>query len=90
MHGILDELDCLGCAILDEWFVLDPFDKLVNGHKNILETTLGFLEGPYLIQPLVGERLSKRNTYKVVCWDVSLSCKHLVALALFDEFFHIF
>jgi hypothetical protein len=55
MHDVLDELDCLGYAVLDEWFVLDLFGELVNGHKNILETTLGFLEGPYLIQPLAGE-----------------------------------
>jgi hypothetical protein len=48
-HDVLDELDCLGCAVLDEWFVLDPLGELVHGHKNVLETTLGFLEGPYLI-----------------------------------------
>jgi hypothetical protein len=45
----LDELDCFSCAVLDEWFVFDPFGKLVNSHKNILETTLGFLERSYLI-----------------------------------------
>jgi hypothetical protein len=55
MHDVLDELDCLGCAVLDKWFVLNLFGELVNGHKNILETTLGFLEGPYLIQPSTGE-----------------------------------
>jgi hypothetical protein len=55
MHDVLDELDCLGCAVFDEWFVLDPFGELVDGHENVLETTLGFLEGPYLIQPLAGE-----------------------------------
>jgi hypothetical protein len=49
MHDVLDELYCLGCAVLDEWFVLDPFGKLVNSHKNVLKTTLGFLDGPYLI-----------------------------------------
>jgi hypothetical protein len=49
MHDVLDELECLGCAVLDEWFILNPFGELVNGHKNILKTTLGFLEGPYLI-----------------------------------------
>jgi hypothetical protein len=46
MHDVLDELDGLGYAILDEWFILDPFGELVNGHKNVLETTLGFLRGP--------------------------------------------
>jgi hypothetical protein len=49
MHDVLDELYCLDYAVLDEWFVLDSFGELVNDHKNILETTLGFLEGPYLI-----------------------------------------
>jgi hypothetical protein len=67
MHDVLDELDYLGCTILDEWFVLDPFSELVNGHKNILESTLGFLEGPYLIHPPSGEWPSRRDAYKIVC-----------------------
>jgi hypothetical protein len=49
MHDILDELDCLSYVVLDEWFILAPFGELVNGHKIVLKTTLGFLEGPYLI-----------------------------------------
>jgi hypothetical protein len=32
----LDELNCLGCTVLDEWVVLNPFGELVNGHKNVL------------------------------------------------------
>jgi hypothetical protein len=48
MHDVFDELDYLGSAVL-EWFVLDPFGELVNGHKNVHESTLGFLKGPYLI-----------------------------------------
>jgi hypothetical protein len=67
MHDVLDELECLGCAVLDEWFILNPFGELVNGHKNILKTTLGFLEGPYLILPQAGEQPSRRGAYKVVC-----------------------
>jgi hypothetical protein len=67
MHAVLDELYCFGYAVLDEWFVLDPFGELVNDHKNILKTTLGFLEGPYLIQPLAGEWPSRWNAYKIVC-----------------------
>jgi hypothetical protein len=58
MHNVLDELNCLGCTVLDEWFVLNPFGELVNGHKNVLETTLVFLEGPYLIQPPAREQPS--------------------------------
>jgi hypothetical protein len=49
MHDVLDELDRFGCDVLDEWFVLNPLGEFVNGHKNILETTLGFLERSYLI-----------------------------------------
>jgi hypothetical protein len=49
MHDVLDELDCFSYAVLDEWFVFDPFGELDNSHKNILKTTLGFLEGSYLI-----------------------------------------
>jgi hypothetical protein len=47
----LDELNCLGCAVLDEWFVFDPFGELVNGHKNVLETTLSSLKRSYLVSP---------------------------------------
>jgi hypothetical protein len=68
MHDVSDELDSLGCAVFDEWFVLDSFVELVDGHKNAFETTLGFLEGPYLIQPPAGERPSRRDAYKIVCW----------------------
>jgi hypothetical protein len=50
MYDVLDELDRFGCAVLDEWFVLDPLGEFVNGHKNVLETTLSFLERSYLIQ----------------------------------------
>jgi hypothetical protein len=67
MHDVLDELDCFSCDVLGEWFVFDPFGELVNRHKNVLEITLGFLEGPYLIQPLAGEWPSRRDTYKIVC-----------------------
>jgi hypothetical protein len=49
MHDVLDELYYLGCAVLNEWFVLDPFGELVNDYKNVLKTTIGFLEEPYLI-----------------------------------------
>jgi hypothetical protein len=51
MHDILDKLNCLGCAVLDEWFVFDPFGELVNGHKNILKITLSSLNRSYLVQP---------------------------------------
>jgi hypothetical protein len=87
MHDVLDELDHFGCVVLDEWFVLDPLGEFVKGHKNILETTLGFLERSYLIQPPVGEWPSRWDTNKIVCWDVSLPCKHLAAIAHSDEFF---
>jgi hypothetical protein len=50
MHDVLDELNCFNCAVLDKWFVFYLFGELVNSHKNILETTLGFLERSYLIQ----------------------------------------
>jgi hypothetical protein len=33
MHNILNELNCLGCVVLDEWFVFDPFGELVNATK---------------------------------------------------------
>jgi hypothetical protein len=49
MHDILDELNCLGCAVLDEWFVFDLFDELVNGHKNILKIVLSSLKRSYLV-----------------------------------------
>jgi hypothetical protein len=55
MHDVLDELDCFGYAVLDKWFVLDPLGEFVNGHKNVLKTTLEFLERSYLIQPPAGE-----------------------------------
>jgi hypothetical protein len=46
MHDILDELNCLGCAVLDEWFVFDPFGELVNGHKMYSKPPLALLRGP--------------------------------------------
>jgi hypothetical protein len=38
------ELDGLGYTVLDEWFILSPLGKLVNGHVDVLETTLSSLE----------------------------------------------
>jgi hypothetical protein len=49
VHDVLDELDCFGCIVFYEWFVLDPFGELVNSYKDILKTALGFLERSYLI-----------------------------------------
>jgi hypothetical protein len=49
MHDVLDEFDRFGYAVLDEWFVFDPFGELVNSHKNVLETTFGLFERSYLI-----------------------------------------
>jgi hypothetical protein len=43
-----------------------------------------------LIQPPAGEWPSRRDAYKIVCWDMSLSCKHLAAFALSDKFFCVF
>jgi hypothetical protein len=48
MH-ILDELNYLGYAVLDEWFVFDLFGELINGHKNVLEITLSSLKRSYLV-----------------------------------------
>jgi hypothetical protein len=76
VHDVLDELDYVGCAIFHERFVLDLFGELVNSHKDVLKTALGFLERSYLIQPLAGERPSERDANEIVCWDVSLSCEH--------------
>jgi hypothetical protein len=61
VHDVLDELDCSGCAVFHEWFVLDLLGELVNSHKDVLETALGFLEKSYLIQPLAGEWPSGRD-----------------------------
>jgi hypothetical protein len=44
VHDVLDELDCFGYAVFYEWFVLDPLGELVNSHKDVLETALGFLK----------------------------------------------
>jgi hypothetical protein len=90
MHDVLDELDCFSYAILEEWFVFDLFVELVNSHKNVLEITFGLFERSHLIQPPARERPSRRDADKIVCWDVSLSCKYLAALALSDEFFCVF
>jgi hypothetical protein len=51
VHDVLDELNYFGCAVFHEWLVLDPLGELVNGHKAVLKTALGFLERSYLIQP---------------------------------------
>jgi hypothetical protein len=67
MHDVLDELDCFGCAVFYEWFVLDPFDELVNSHKDVHETALDFLERSHLIQPLAGERPSVWDADDIVC-----------------------
>jgi hypothetical protein len=45
----MDELDCFSCVVFYEWFVLDPLGELINSHKDVLETALGFLERSYLI-----------------------------------------
>jgi hypothetical protein len=49
VHDILDEVDCFGYAVFYEWFVLDSFDELVNSHKDVLKTVLGFLARSYCI-----------------------------------------
>jgi hypothetical protein len=49
MHDVLDELDCFSYAVLEEWFVFDPFCELVNSHKNVLEITFGLFERSHLI-----------------------------------------
>jgi hypothetical protein len=90
MHNILDKLNCLGCTVLDEWFLFDPFGELVSGHKNVLETTLSSLKRSYLVQPLARERPSGWDADKIMCWDVSLSGKYLAAFTLPDEFFCVF
>jgi hypothetical protein len=90
MHDILNELNCLGRTVLDEWLVFDPFGELVNGHKNVLETALSSLKRFYLVQPPARERPSGWDIDKIMCWDVSLSCKHLAAFTPPDEFFCIF
>jgi hypothetical protein len=90
MHGILDEFNCLGCAVFDKWFVFSPFGELVNCHENVLETTLSSLKRSYLVQPLARERPSRWDADKIMCQDVSLSCKHLVDFTLSDEFFYVF
>jgi hypothetical protein len=46
MHNVLDELDRLGYAEFDEWFVLDSFGEFVDGYDDVLETTFSFLRGP--------------------------------------------
>jgi hypothetical protein len=67
VHDVLDKLDCFGCAVFYEWFILDPFGEFVNSHKDVLETVLGFLERSYLIQPPAGERLSGRDADEIMC-----------------------
>ena len=90
MHNVLDELDCFGCVVFHEWFVFNPLSELVDCHKDVFETAFCFLERPYLIQPLVGERPSGRDADEIMCWDVRLSCKHLATFTLSDEFFCVF
>jgi hypothetical protein len=65
MHDILDELNCLGCAVFDEWFVFDPFGELVNGHKNVLETTPNSLKRSYLVRLPARERPSRWDADKI-------------------------
>jgi hypothetical protein len=55
VHDVPNELDCFGRAAFHERVVLNPLGELVNSHKDILKTALGFLERPYLIQPPAGE-----------------------------------
>jgi hypothetical protein len=52
VHDVLNKLNGLGYTILDDWFVLNPLDELINGHIDVLKTTLSSLERPYLIQSL--------------------------------------
>jgi hypothetical protein len=49
VHNVLNKLDGLGCAILDEWLVLNPLGKLVNGYVDVFKTTLSSLERSYLV-----------------------------------------
>jgi hypothetical protein len=49
VHDVLDELDCFGCDVFFEWFVLDPLGELINSYIDVLKTALGFLERFYLI-----------------------------------------
>jgi hypothetical protein len=67
MHDVLDELDCFGCVVFYEWFVLDPFGELVNSHEDVLKTAFSFLERSYLIQSLAGKWPSGRDADKIVC-----------------------
>jgi hypothetical protein len=67
MYDVLNELDCFGCTVFYEQFILDPLGEFINDHKVVFETTLGFLERSYLIQPLAGERPSRQDTDKIVC-----------------------
>jgi hypothetical protein len=46
MHDILDELNCLGYAVLDEWFVFDPLVNLSMATKIYLKLPLALLRGP--------------------------------------------
>jgi hypothetical protein len=90
VHDVLDEVDCFGYAIFYEQFILDPLGELVNSHKDVLETALDFLERSYLIQPLARQRPSGLDADEIVCWDMSLSCKHLPTFTFSDEFFCVF
>jgi hypothetical protein len=67
VNDVLDELVYFGCAVFYEWFILDLFGELVNSHKDILETAVGFLERTYLIQPLAGEWPSGWDADEIVC-----------------------
>ena len=42
MHNVLNELDGLGCAVFNEWFVLYPFGELVDGDEDVFESSLCF------------------------------------------------
>ena len=90
MHNVLNELDCFGCAVFCEWFEFNPLGELVNYYEDVLKAAFCFLEGSYLIQPLVGERPSGWDADEVVSWHMSLSCEHLTTFTFSDEFFCVF
>ena len=90
MHNILDELDCFGCAVFCEWFVFNLLGELVNCYEDVLKTAICILERSYLIQPPAGERQSGWDVDEIVCWHMSLSCKHLTTFVFSDKFFCVF
>jgi hypothetical protein len=58
VHDLLNKLDGLGCAVLDEWFIFNLLGELVDGHIDVLKTTLSSLERSHLIQSLARKRPS--------------------------------